>query len=89
VNSKRVDILVVDRGGWPVLTIEYQGDGHYRGTAAGRDAVKKEALRKAGVRYMECCAEDREDQIRQLLREHLSQHQRGQFSELRSAVRPF
>jgi hypothetical protein len=71
INSKRVDILVVDRGGWPILAIEYQGNGHYQGTAAARDAVKKEALRKAGVRYMECCEADTNDQIKCRLREHL------------------
>jgi Protein of unknown function (DUF2726) len=72
INSKRVDILVVDRGGWPLLAIEYQGDGHHQGTAAARDAVKKEALRKAGVRYMECCASDTVDQIKFRLREHFT-----------------
>jgi hypothetical protein len=40
--------------------------------AAARDAVKKEALRKAGVRYMEFCATDTEDQIRSRLREHFA-----------------
>jgi hypothetical protein len=72
INSKRVDILVVDRGGWPYMAIEYQGDGHFQGTAAARDAVKKEALRKAGVRYMEFSATDTDDQIRSRLREHLA-----------------
>jgi hypothetical protein len=72
INSKRVDVLVVDRGGWPFLAVEYQGRSHYQGTAAARDAVKKEALRKAGVRYMEFCATDTDDQIRSRLREHLA-----------------
>jgi hypothetical protein len=72
INSKRVDILVVDRGGWPFLAIEYHGDGHYQGTAAARDAVKKEALRKAGVRYSEISSTDSADQIRSRLREHLN-----------------
>src|SRR6185437_10367112 len=40
INSKRVDILVVDCGGWPVVAVEYQGGRHYQGTAAARDAVK-------------------------------------------------
>jgi len=71
INSKRVDILVIDRGGWPILAVEYQGSGHYQGTAAARDAVKKEALRKAGVRYLEVCADDSDDQIRSHLREQL------------------
>jgi hypothetical protein len=33
------------------------GGGHYQGAAAARDAVKKEALRKAGVRYIEVTSE--------------------------------
>lgn len=53
VNSKRVDILVISASGHPVAAIEYQGSGHYLGTAAARDAVKKEALRRAGVAYIE------------------------------------
>ncbi len=53
VNSKRVDILVISGSGHPVAAIEYQGSGHYLGTAAARDAVKKEALRRAGVAYIE------------------------------------
>ena len=52
-NSKRVDLLIVSRSGDPIAAIEYQGHGHYQGTAAARDAVKKEALRKAGVAYIE------------------------------------
>ena len=71
INSKRADILVVDRGGWPILAVEYQGSGHYQGTAAARDAIKKEALRKAGVRYIEVCASDSDDQIRSRVREQL------------------
>jgi Protein of unknown function (DUF2726) len=71
INSKRVDILIVDRGGWPVAAVEYQGSGHYQGTAAGRDAVKKEALRKAGVRYIEVSESDSPEQILSRVREHL------------------
>ena len=70
INSKRVDILIIDRGGWPFLAIEYQGERHYVGTAAARDAVKKEALRKAGVRYLEICSTDTDGLIRSRLREH-------------------
>jgi len=71
INSKRVDILIVDKSGWPLAAVEYQGNGHYRGTAAARDAVKKEALRKAGVRYVEITATDSADQIRSRVREQL------------------
>jgi hypothetical protein len=57
INSKRVDLLIVSGRGDPIAAIEYQGHGHYQGTAAARDAVKKEALRKAGVRYIEVTPE--------------------------------
>jgi hypothetical protein len=70
-NSKRIHIRIVDRAGRPVVAVEYQGSGHYQGTAAIRDAVKKEALLKAGVRYVEVFANESSDQIRLLVREHL------------------
>ena len=53
IHSKRADFLVIRPNGLPALAIEYQGNGHYRRDAAARDAVKKEALRKAGVEYLE------------------------------------
>lgn len=53
VNSKRVDMLIVTGSGLPVAAIEYQGSGHHQGTAAARDAIKREALRKAGVAWIE------------------------------------
>ncbi|MCR5873579.1 DUF2726 domain-containing protein [Phenylobacterium sp. J426] len=58
INSKRVDVLIVTREGRPLAALEHQGAGHYvGGTAPARDAVKKEALRKAGVRYVELTPE--------------------------------
>jgi hypothetical protein len=57
INSKRVDLLLMDDRCRPRHVIEYQGTGHHRGsTAAARDAVKKEALRRAGVGYHEVVA---------------------------------
>jgi len=56
INSKRVDLLLVDEACRPRHAIEYQGEGHHQGTAAARDAVKKEALRRAGVGYYEVVA---------------------------------
>ncbi|MEI6161139.1 MAG: DUF2726 domain-containing protein [Roseococcus sp.] len=56
INSKRVDLLLVDDSCMPRHAIEYQGAGHYQGAAAARDAVKKEALRRAGVGYHEVIA---------------------------------
>jgi len=69
INSKRVDLLVISSGGEPIAAIEYQGSGHYQGTAPVRDAVKKEALRRAGVRYMEITPEhDSTDIAREIAR---------------------
>lgn len=59
INSKRVDLLIIARNGEPLAAIEYQGGGHHQGTAAARDAVKKEALRRAGIEYIEIKAGDR------------------------------
>ena len=71
INSKRVDVLLVNGGGWPILAVEYQGEGHYRGTAAARDAIKKEALRKAGVPYVEVTNRNSDEEILARVREHL------------------
>ena len=59
INSKRVDLLIIGRDSAPLAAIEYQGGGHHQGTAAARDAVKKEALRRAGIDYIEIKAGDR------------------------------
>jgi hypothetical protein len=56
INSKRVDLLLVDGDCLPRHAIEYQGHGHHQGNAAARDAVKKEALRRAGIGYHEVVA---------------------------------
>ena len=53
INSKRLDFAIFDRSGRLVLAIEYQGSGHYHQKSFMRDAVKKEALRKAGVPLIE------------------------------------
>ncbi|RWQ57824.1 DUF2726 domain-containing protein [Mesorhizobium sp.] len=56
INSKRVDLLLVDENCQPRHAVEYQGGAHHQGTAAARDAVKKEALRRAGISYHEVVA---------------------------------
>ncbi|HEY0646771.1 DUF2726 domain-containing protein [Phenylobacterium sp.] len=69
INSKRADLLIVSRRGDPLAAIEHQGGGHYQGTAPARDAVKKEALRKAGVRYIEMTTDHGEaDLVREIAR---------------------
>lgn len=58
VNSKRVDFALMDPDCRVRHALEYQGSGHHLpgGSAAARDAVKKEALRKAGIGYHEIVA---------------------------------
>jgi hypothetical protein len=67
INAKRVDLLLVDADFRPRHAIEYQGQGHHQGTAAARDAVKKEALRRAGVGYIEVFAGDTPAELRRVV----------------------
>jgi Protein of unknown function (DUF2726) len=57
INSKRVDFALMDGSAQIRHAFEYQGSGHHQGSAAARDAVKKEALRKAGIGYHEIVAD--------------------------------
>lgn len=69
VNSKRVDFLIVDASCAPLHAIEFQGTGHHLGTeTAARDAVKKEALRRAGIGYIEVMAGDTPATLRDIVR---------------------
>lgn len=67
INSKRVDMLVIDALGFAVVAIEQQGSGHYQRDAAARDAVKREALRKAGVEFLEIFSHHQPEDIRRLV----------------------
>lgn len=73
INSKRVDFLVIDGDCRPVCAFEYHGNGHHVGkTAAARDAVKQEALRKAGIGYEALMPGDRPSELRELVRKTLA-----------------
>lgn len=67
INSKRVDLLIVDADCRPLHAVEFQGTGHHQGTAAARDAVKKEALRRAGIGYVEVVSGDTPADVRALV----------------------
>ena len=69
INSKRVDLLIVDKNCLPLHAIEYQGGGHFKGAhhTAARDAVKKEALRRAGIGYVEVVAGDTPVELRRVV----------------------
>lgn len=68
INTKRVDLLIVDANCQPLHAIEFQGSGHHQGTAAARDAVKKEALRRAGIGYVEVVSGDTPAEVRGMVR---------------------
>lgn len=68
VNSKRVDLLIIDAECRPLHAVEFQGTGHHQGTAAARDAVKKEALRRAGIGYVEIVSGDTPADVRGTVR---------------------
>ncbi|WP_353392303.1 DUF2726 domain-containing protein [Brucella sp. NBRC 14130] len=78
VNSKRVDMLIVDRYGMPVAAIEYNGGGrrqgvaHYQGDALLRDAIKREAFRKAGIAFVEITENDVPSLVQTRIREILT-----------------
>jgi len=69
INAKRVGLLIVDADCKPIHAIEYQGGAHYKGAhaAAARDAVKKEALRRAGIGYVEVVAGDTPAELRRVV----------------------
>jgi hypothetical protein len=69
INFKRVDLLIVDDDCKPLHAIEYQGGGHFKGAraTAARDAVKKEALRRAGIGYVEVVAGDTPAELRRVV----------------------
>lgn len=64
INAKRLDFAIIDRDGYLALAIEYQGSGHYHADSFMRDAVKREALRKAGVATIEIPARYDAEEIR-------------------------
>lgn len=69
VNSKRVDLLIVDADCRPLHAIEMQGAGHHQSdNTAARDAVKREALRRAGIGYVEVVSGDTPAEVRSMVR---------------------
>jgi hypothetical protein len=49
INTQRADFVIMDKDFYPVLVIEYNGVGHFKGDYKSRDARKKEALNSAGI----------------------------------------
>ena len=72
INAKRLDFAIFDSGGFLVCAIEYQGEGHYQDGAFMRDAVKREALRLAGVPLVEITPDVTREELRILIGRHLA-----------------
>jgi hypothetical protein len=73
INSKRCDLLIADRNGNPVAVLEYQGAGHdIGGTARRRDTIKRIALERAGVRYVEIKDDTNPAEMQQIIRQLLT-----------------
>ncbi len=69
MNAKRVDLLIVDADCTPLHAIEFQGTGHHLSSeTAARDAIKKEALRRAGIGYAEVVSGDTPAQVREMVK---------------------
>jgi len=73
INSKRVDMVIVDAAFRVRAAIEYHGTGHRLDrTSAMRDAVKRRALDKVGVVLIEVEARYDPRDVAALLRRHLA-----------------
>ncbi len=69
INAKRVDLLIIDRDCRPLHAVEFQGTGHHGSPeTAARDAVKKEALRRAGIGYVEVVSGNTPSEVREMIR---------------------
>lgn len=68
-SGGRCVFVLVDDDCKPIHVIEYQGGGHFKGAhhTAARDAVKKEALRRAGIGYVEVVAGDTPAELRRVV----------------------
>ena len=76
-NSKRVDMLIINQYGDPIIAIEYQGTGHNKGNYKDRDLIKKMALEKAGIELVEVFPSDQPDQYKEKVRRLLNTRRRA------------
>jgi len=64
IDDQRVDLLIVSADQMPIAAVEYQALGQIREDDTVRDAVKREALRRAGIAYIEVRANDTPGSLR-------------------------
>lgn len=53
ITAKRIDFAIIDRAGRLAVAVDYQDADHHQDHALGRDAIKREALRRAGIPLIE------------------------------------
>ena len=61
INSKRCDFLITDKNLYPLAVIEYHGSGHFQGNHAIRNEIKRNAVMRAGIKYIEIDDESRNE----------------------------
>ena len=76
INSKRCDLFIADRSGTPIAVFEFQDSGHdIGGTATRRDEIKKIALERAGVQFIEIKDGTANSEMQRTIRELLARQQ--------------
>ncbi|HHW7520746.1 DUF2726 domain-containing protein [Mannheimia haemolytica] len=58
IGGYRVDFLIIDCYGKPVIVIEYQGSGHFQGSFKENDEVKRILFSKCQIRLFEIFSEE-------------------------------
>jgi hypothetical protein len=64
IEGQQVALLIVGADRTPVAAVEYQPMGQIRSEDAVHDAVKREALRRSGIAYIEVRASDQPGDLR-------------------------
>lgn len=68
IGDQRVALLIVSAAQMPLAAVEYQGLGQVRDESTLRAAIRREALRRADVDYIEVRSNDTPDVLREQVR---------------------
>lgn len=68
IGDQRVALLIVSAAQMPLAAVEYQGMGMIRDESTLRAAIRREALRRADVDYIEVRSSDTPDILREQVR---------------------
>lgn len=73
INSKRSDIVITDKRGYALAFLEYHGNRHYQQNAEKRDAVKRMAAQRAGIKFIEVIGEWEDAEIEHTIEQGLKE----------------